>query len=483
MLKSLRSRLILSHLLPSLIILPLTGILLIYVVETRLLLPSLTNELKGDALLWTEIVRDQVDIWQDPEAAQKALDEAASYLSVRTMLLDERGRILASSDPRDAARIGTVPALFDGRSAEGLDQTYTITYNSDQLGGDVIDVVVPVMNPEQERIGLVRVTYHYDTIYEQLFQFRFLLGAIMLVALLATAALGYVLALDISAPIQYVAQAIYDLAWGNRHEPLPLTGPEEIEVQVKAVNILFARLDSLEAARRQLLANLVHELGRPLGALRSGLQAMARGAKEDPALMDELLSGMSEQAARLQVVLEDLAHLHDQVLGTLELERRPLALSQWLPVVVRPWIETAREKKQQVVLDIPADLPPVTADANRLAQAVENLIGNAVKYTPPQGEITISAGVQGGQAWIRVADNGPGIPPEEQQAIFEPFVRGDRERRIKQGMGLGLSIARDLVVAHGGRLDLESRPGQGSQFTIWVPKGVPPLKDLTPPSP
>jgi len=398
------------------------------------------------------------------------------------MLLDAGGRILASTDPRDADRIGTIPSIFVDRPPEEFDQTFTIAYQSARLDGDVIDVVVPVMNPEQEKLGLVRVTYHYDTVLDQLFEFRFLMGAIMLVALLATAALGYVLALDISAPIQYVAQAIYDLAWGGRHEPLPLTGPEEIEAQAKAVNFLVARLDTLEAARRQLLANLVHELGRPLGSLRSGLQALARGAKEDPALMDDLLVGMNQQAARLQVVLEDLAHLHDQILGTLELERRPLSLSQWLPMVARPWIEMAGDKKQLVTLAIPPDLPPVAADANRLAQAVENLIGNAVKYTPRKGEITISAGTQGDEAWIRVADNGPGIPLEEQQAIFEPFFRGSQESRIKQGMGLGLSIARDLVVAHGGRLELDSAPEQGSRFTIWIPLEVPVLRAISRPA-
>ncbi|MGD8585306.1 MAG: HAMP domain-containing sensor histidine kinase [Chloroflexota bacterium] len=482
MLKTLRSRLILSHLLPSLIILPLTGILLTYAVETRLLLPAMTRELRGDALLWSEIVRDRPDIWRDPEAAQSVLDQAAGYLSARTMLLDERGRMLASTDPRDAGRVGSIPAALRDRSPEEFNQTLTVTYDSSRLDGEVIDVVVPVTNPAQERLGLVRVTYHYDTVYDQLFQFRFLLGAIMLVAMLATAGLGYVLASDINSPIQYVAQAIYDLAWGDRHEPLTLTGPEEIERQVKAVNFLLARLNSLEAARRQLLANLVHELGRPLGSLRSGLQALARGAKEDPELMDDLLTGMNQQAARLQVVLEDLAHLHDQILGTLELERRPLALGQWLPGVVRPWIEVAREKEQQVALDIPTDLPSVTADATRLAQAVENLISNAVKYTPDKGEITISAGVLGGEAWIDVADNGPGIPLEEQRAVFEPFFRGDQQQRIKQGMGLGLTIARDLVVAHGGRLELDSTLGEGSRFTIWIPLEVPGLETISQPA-
>jgi signal transduction histidine kinase len=96
-------------------------------------------------------------------------------------------------------------------------------------------------------------------------------------------------------------------------------------------------------------------------------------------------------------------------------------------------------------------------------------VGNAIKYTHSGGKVSISAGATEVELWIRVEDSGTGILPEEQQKVFEPFYRGNQGRRIKQGMGLGLSIARDLVEAHGGRISLESDPGKGSQFTIHLP--------------
>jgi two-component system, OmpR family, sensor histidine kinase BaeS len=478
MLNSLRKRLILSHLLPPLIIIPLMGILLIYAVESFILLPTLTRELRGDALLIAEILSRRPETWQNPETAASALLSASPSLGGRVMLLDRDGHLLASSDPADAARLGEIPVIIDELTPDQTAQPFTRTEYNTRLKGEAIDIIMPVLDSEQDLLGSVRITYLYDTVYEQLFQFRFLLGGILLVGLVLSAVIGYILALNISIPIQYVAEAIYDLATGQQQEPLPLSGPEEINLQITAVNFLVTRLNSLEKARRQLLANLVHELGRPLGAIRSGLQALMRGATQDPQLLDDLLTGMDEQVKRLQILLNDLAHLHDQVLGTLELDRQPLALSPWLRQTVMPWRHVAQDKNQNYVVIIPDNLPSFNADPNRLAQAVDNLVNNALKYTPQGGMITISASATEEEVVIRVSDDGPGITAEEQQAIFEPFFRGDQQRRIKQGMGLGLGIARELIIAHGGRLELISKPGKGSQFTIFIPRSIPALDTI-----
>jgi two-component system sensor histidine kinase BaeS len=478
MLKSLRNRLILSHLLPPLIIIPLMGILLIYAVESFILLPTLTRELSGDAVLIAEILGRRPETWQNSDVAASALLSASPSLDGRVMLLDSDGRLLASSDPADGRRMGEIPSIIHELTPEQVLQPYTKTKYNARLAGDAIDVIVPVFGSSQELMGRVRITYPYESVYDHLFQFRFLLGVILIAGLILSAAIGYILALNISLPIQYVAEAIYDLATGQQQKPLPLGGAEEINLQITAVNFLVARLNSLEKARNQLLANLVHELGRPLGAIRSGLQALQRGAVQDPELLDELLSGMDEQVKHLQILLDDLAHLHDQVLGTLELDRQPLNLNQWLPQILRPWFQVADDKKQKFVVIVPDNLPTIVADPNRLAQAIENLVSNALKFTPRGGEITISAAVTEDEVEIHVRDNGPGIPPDELQDIFEPFFRGGQQRRVKQGMGLGLSIANDLVIAHGGRLMPSSQPEEGSQFTIYIPHCIPALETI-----
>ncbi len=202
---------------------------------------------------------------------------------------------------------------------------------------------------------------------------------------------------------------------------------------------------------------------------KEAIQALAKGAASDPSLLQDLTSGMDEETARLQFVLEELAHLHDQVLGSLELNRQPTEMSEWLTRALLPWQQAAAEKHLSWQVDIPPDLPILTIDALRLGQVVGNLASNAIKYTPPGGAVTVSSGREGHELWIRFNDNGPGIAPYEQEKIFQPYYRGDQGRRIKHGMGLGLSIANDLVAAHEGHIEIESQPGEGSIFTVWLP--------------
>jgi signal transduction histidine kinase len=236
--------------------------------------------------------------------------------------------------------------------------------------------------------------------------------------------------------------------------------------------VLFKRLHSMEAARKRLLANLIHEIGRPLGALRMGIEALSHGANRDPKFYEELLEGMDLETARLQRLLEDLSHLHEQALGVLELDRENLDLSTWLPEMLTPWQQAAIQKRLHWKVVLPESLPVVQADPLRLNQVIGNLISNAIKFTPGGGTVTVESGEDDQNVWVRVGDTGPGIPLDTQEKMFEPFVRGGQGKRFPQGMGLGLSIARELVEAHGGRLELESEAGIGSKFTVWLPLHV-----------
>jgi len=269
--------------------------------------------------------------------------------------------------------------------------------------------------------------------------------------------------------LKRVTLAVQQLASGELQEPLSEDGPDEIRILIRSFNSFVERLQTLEQNRRQLLANLVHELGRPLGALHSAIQALAGGADRDETLRRELLAGMDQEIARLRRLLDDLAQLREQLTGTLELARRPVAMSEWLTNLLATRKEAARQKGLQWQETIPPDLPTLEIDPDRLAQAVGNLISNATKYTPSGGMISVETDTETTWMFIRVSDTGPGIPTEEMERIFMPFYRGRTGRRFPQGMGLGLTIARDLVIAHGGRLEVKSALGQGSRFTVWLP--------------
>ncbi len=468
MFSTLRGRSILSHVLPLLIILPLMGIALIYVVESRVLLSSLSGQLVSQSLLVAEMAGDHAEIWTDPRQAQAFLARLDPLLNAQAMLYDSSGRLLASNVALSSA--GQVKPLTaaDIRKTLGGEVALHVNY-SPRLSAQIVDVAAPVMGSGGRTLGMVRLSHAMTSVYQQFLALRYLIAAVLGIALLLGAAAGWILAVNLERPLQDVTAAVGELAQGGPLEPFPEQGPEEIRLLLRAVNMFVRRLQSLEDARRQLLANLVHELGRPLGAIHSAIQALESGASDDPALRDELLTGMSDEVRRLRRLLDDLAHLHDQILGGLELARQPTPLSSWLAGVLPTYRQAALSKGLRWQTDVPPDLPVVPVDPDRLGQALGNLLTNAIKYTGPDGEVSVTAGREDHEVWIDVGDTGPGIPAEEQEVIFTPFYRSKRLARFPQGMGLGLTIARDLTVAHGGRLQLRSRLGDGSHFIIRLP--------------
>jgi signal transduction histidine kinase len=307
-------------------------------------------------------------------------------------------------------------------------------------------------------------------LYDIFAQLRWQILIALVLGLLLSALLGTWLAIGISRPVREVTDAIYSLATEQRREPVQERGPEEIRSQARAVNFLVEELHSLETSRRQLLANIVHELGRPLGALRSAIHALDKGAADDPKLMTDLTHGMDQETLRLQYLLDELASLYDKATGGLELDRKPVQTAAWLRSVLIPWQAAAEEKKISWQAEIPESLSSINIDSVRMAQVVGNLLSNAIKYTSAGGAITIVAGADEENFWMRVSDTGAGVQLDEREKIFQPFYRGNTGRRIKQGMGLGLTIARELATAHGGRLSVESEFGKGSTFTVSIPK-------------
>jgi two-component system, OmpR family, sensor histidine kinase BaeS len=473
MFKILRNRLIFSHILPLLIIIPMVGVSLIYVLENWVYLPSLSNELQGDSRFLAQISAMDEELWKDPTRAKRLLTQQGQTEHTRFMLITQDGKLAASSDPADSTRLGLPVDTTDFQEALTGQEVKRIISNN-QPFGDAIDIFTPVFSEDQKLLGVIRLTYHYETIADEFFQLRFLIGALLVFGLVLGSLIGVFLAISIEAPVRNVTQAVDDLAHGARTQLLAIYGPDEIQKLSLAVNLLVSRLQELEKARKQLLANLVHEVARPLGALRSAIQALAHGAEKDPAFYNELVLGMDDEAARLERLLEDLAQLYDQALGTLELDRKPLLLMEWLPGILRTWQEAAAEKSLEWAVNVSQSWITVQADPARLAQIVGNLVSNAIKFTPPGGQVTISTCLENEMAGISVSDSGPGIANGEQEKIFEPFYRGSQGHRLPEGMGLGLSIAKDLAEAHGGRIEIRSAAGKGSCFTVWLPGSIEP---------
>jgi len=458
MFRSLRNRLIFSHIFLFLAIIPPMGIAMLYLLESRILLPMIYTNLSEDAALIAEVAQVVPDIWVNPASTQIFVQGADVYLGGRLTLTDPSGYVLASADPDDSSEVVELPDM------SGVNQGEVVQI----WNGPLAEVFAPVLRGDGRLLGVVRLTTRPVTVSDEIYQLRYLLAGVLLLAILAGIGLGSYLAVTISRPVRQATEAITTLAQGEMRTRLPEKGTDEMRTLARAVNTLVQRLLGMEQARRQLLANLVHEIGTPLGAVRSAIHALQNGADQDPELEADLLDGLDSETGRLQRLLDDLAGMYDQVLGPLELNRKRIELKNWLADVLVPWEVSAREKGLAWQADLPEDLPEVAADPDRLAQAIGNLCSNAIKFTPAEGLVSVSAGVEAGRVWVRISDTGPGIPTEEQGKVFHPFFRGSQKRRIRQGMGLGLAIAHDIILAHGGEIRLESEEGAGASFTIWL---------------
>jgi len=465
MFDTLRTRLTLSHILPLLILLPLLNVALIYIIERQFLTPSLSKDLSSQARLFAELITEEDALPQDAQVFQLTANRARLDPNNTLMVFDSAGELIFTNDPQYENQLQQtikIRGLEDALAGQELTFTNLGLLPASE---DPIQVYTPSFSMEQEVIGVVRLTSGDDLFW----QLRLSITLAVVGVLVLASTLGLILARGIRNPVQEVTVALQQLAVGRQNEDLPVRGPQEVRTLVQAINHLVGRLRELETTRSRLLANLVHELGRPLGALRSAIQALAGGAADDPQLYSDLTRGMDEEASRLQYLVEELSHLHDQVLGGLEIDLQSLPLDEWLTTTLSTWQQAAEKKGLEWKTRIPANLPEVQIDRLRLGQAIGNLLHNAIRYTPAGKHIEVEAGQEGDMVWIRISDGGPGIQAEDLAKIFNPFFRGEQGRRFKQGMGLGLSIARDNVQAHGGRLEVESAPGKGSHFTIWLP--------------
>ncbi len=275
-------------------------------------------------------------------------------------------------------------------------------------------------------------------------------------------AMVQVLARGMVAPLREMAQAAKAMARGEYGRRVTATSRDEVGDLARAFNAMASQLAEVDRMRRDLIANVSHELRTPITALRAGLENILDGVEPaDP----EKLRTMLEQVERLGRLVTQLLDLSKLESGVVPLNRDKFALRPLLDQAVR---EVELHAPQGVHLVVNADTAlQANGDAERIHQVVSNLVENAVRHSPPDGTVTVSAARENGHVKIEVNDEGPGVPLGEEERIFERFYRADTARtRSDGGSGLGLAIARWIVDMHGGEIKVV--PGS-SRMVVALP--------------
>jgi signal transduction histidine kinase len=244
-------------------------------------------------------------------------------------------------------------------------------------------------------------------------------------------------------------------------------GSGEIQHLAERFNEMTVRLGEAEQQVRNFLLSVSHELRTPLTAIRGHVEALREGVVDDPVAQLESLQVVAKETARLERLVGDVLDLAKLDARRFTVLREEVDMARLVDQAYAAFGEEARRRDIDYRFDVRAK-PVIVSDGDRVLQVISNLLQNAFRWTPDGGRVDLELEAENGTVTVAVADTGPGIRPEERERIFRPFWSRDGH-----GTGLGLAIARELAVALGGRIELESAPGAGSRFELLLPAGEP----------
>jgi two-component system sensor histidine kinase BaeS len=290
----------------------------------------------------------------------------------------------------------------------------------------------------------------------------------VLSASLAALAASLLLSRGIVAPLNKIMSASQRIADGHYDERVEASGADELGQLAGRFNQMAARLEQVESMRRRLIGDVTHELRTPLTAIKGSMEGLMDGVLP---VSNETFQSIHQETDRLSRLVDDLQELSRVEAGAFELEFRPVDVAGMARTVTKRLGPQFESKGVRLGLNLPEEPVIVLADQDRIVQVLTNLIGNALQFTSAGGEVILGATRKAAEASIFVRDNGLGISPEHLPHIFDRFYRVDKSRsRAHGGSGIGLTIARHLVEAHGGRLHVQSEgEGKGSEFTLTLP--------------
>lgn len=468
MTRTLRTKLVLSHIIPTIVLLPFLSLFLLFTLE-EFYIHNLLRQLRYQAQLLRDDIENETHPLASPEAAQEFLNTIARLTDAHVILMDRHATILATTRHTDAPYLGTrydhptVTQALNGEIVQGLGTAGTAE----------VAYVMLLWRQNDQTAGVLRLSYEVDDLRAQFDQLEWLIisGSIITAALALGLAIG--LATTITRPLRQLCDRAQAIAEGNFAGHVDVSSQDEVGLLAQSFNQMATRLEQAQQARDRQLAAIAHELARPVAGIRAAVETLRDGADQEPEIRDTLFAGVVEELARLERLIGTLTRLHKRGLQPLPLNRTEIAVERLIRASVASFEPIAARQGISLVVHIPPNLPTIRADEDRLIQVLTNLLDNALKFTPRGGSVTVQADAEPDGIRISVTDTGIGITADELPKMFQQFYRGEEGARPpeKRGMGLGLAICREIIVAHQGKIWVESEAGHGARFTFFLPKG------------
>jgi two-component system, OmpR family, sensor kinase len=417
-------------------------------------------EVRNDAAGQAHIVAAQASGSMNRPVRLRALTErAASALGARVIVVDSTGALRADSAGRGSASYASRPEIrvaLSGRTAQGERHSQT-------LGTNLLYTAVPVTNGGRT-VGAVRVTQSVSAVSDRVRRSVLALVAIGAAALLLGLVLAWFLADSLSRPLRKLAKTAREVEEGDFAARAEVSGPQEAREVAVAFNDMADRIGTVLAAQREFVANASHQLRTPLTGLRLRLESA--GAKADSVELERELAAAEQEVERLARLLNTLLMLarEGQTPRTGSLVSLGLAAKH----AHERWDARSEQRGQRLDLEAGQDVVVHAAEED-LAIVLDNLIENALHYSPAGSTVAIEYGREGADAFLAVLDDGPGIAPGEEEAVFDRFSRGKAGKSGPSGTGLGLAIVQTLAERWGGSAALRSRPHGGTRAEIRLP--------------
>ena len=420
----------------------------------------------GQAHLIAATVAGRLD---QPAALQRTVRRAAGDVRGRVVVVDSGGRLLADSAGAElvgesyADRPELAAALADGTVQQGRRR-------SDTLGEELLYTAVPIVD-EGTRVGAVRVTRSVAPIESRIRRDRLAVAGIAAAALVLGLALAWLVASSLARPPRQLAETARRLGSGDLDARAELDGPVEQREVAAAFNEMADRLGRVLQAQREFVANASHQLRTPLTGLRLRLEAASLKAA-DPAVARDL-EAAEREAERLATLLAALLTLARE--GGEATTPEAVSLEVAAEQACERWRGEAARDGREIALARSGDVY-ARASEEDVAIVLDNLVENALRYSPAGGDVTIEWAAQDGRAVLAVLDSGPGVAEDETDRVWERFTRGSAAHPGTSGTGLGLTIVRTLARRWGGDAQVVPRAGGGARFEVLLPVAASPVR-------